>query len=227
MKHLSDPELLLAAEGELAEGWAHLRSCFECRARLAAMERAMGGFAAEQRREAFTPARDGKTWWRWAAAAAALIAVAGLPWMQPRVPGPNARLTPGSTVAVSLDQVCRADDEPRIVPASLAQQVFREYGIRDPKPGAYEVDYLITPALGGADDLANLWPQPYSETAWNAHIKDALEDYLRDQVCAGRMDLAAAQRELSTDWIAAYKRHFRTERPLAMHAQFRKDRPWE
>jgi hypothetical protein len=74
----------------------------------------------------------------------------------------------------------------------------------------YEVDYLITPALGGADDIRNLWPQSYVSTAWNARVKNALEDRLRDLVCRGQLDLGEAQREIATDWIAAYKKYVRS-----------------
>ncbi|HZT37758.1 MAG TPA: hypothetical protein VFA28_07660 [Bryobacteraceae bacterium] len=83
----------------------------------------------------------------------------------------------------------------------------------DADPRAYEVDYLITPALGGADDLGNLWPQSYSATQWNARVKDALEDRLHELVCSGSLDLATAQREIATDWIAAYKKYFHTDQP--------------
>jgi hypothetical protein len=98
------------------------------------------------------------------------------------------------------------------VPADLRQRVFQAYGIANADPGAYEVDYLITPALGGADDIRNLWPQPYVSTVWNARVKDELEDRLRDLVCGGQLDLAEAQRAISTDWIAAYKKYVRTAR---------------
>ena len=30
------------------------------------------------------------------------------------------------------------------------------------QPRNYEVDHLITPALGGTDDIRNLWPEPYA-----------------------------------------------------------------
>jgi hypothetical protein len=92
--------------------------------------------------------------------------------------------------------------------------VFEEYGISGAPPRAYEVDYLITPALGGADDIRNLWPQSYSPAVWNARVKDALEDRLHDLVCDGRLDLATAQRDIASDWIAAYKKYFETDRPL-------------
>ena len=89
------------------------------------------------------------------------------------------------------------------------------------------MDYLITPALGGAEDVRNLWPQPYAGSVWNARVKDALEDYLRTMVCNGRLELATAQEEIAGDWISAYQKYFRTEAPLPPHAQFVKDRAWE
>jgi hypothetical protein len=100
------------------------------------------------------------------------------------------------------------------VPVSLKRKVFELYGVTPPQPDAYEVDYLITPALGGADDIRNLWPQPYVSTVWNARVKDELEDRLRELVCGGQLDLAEAQRDISTDWIAAYKKYFQTDRPV-------------
>jgi hypothetical protein len=57
-------------------------------------------------------------------------------------------------------------------------------------------------------------PQSYAATAWNAYVKDAIEERLRNLVCEGDLDLQTAQRELSQDWIAAYKKYFRTDRPL-------------
>ena len=96
----------------------------------------------------------------------------------------------------------------------LQQKVFEEYGIQGAEPRAYEVDYLITPALGGADDIHNLWPHSYSATVWYAQVKDALEDRLHAMVCEGGLDLIAAQHDISSDWIAAYKKYFNTDEPL-------------
>ena len=78
----------------------------------------------------------------------------------------------------------------------------------------FEVDYLVTPELGGAEDIRNLWPQPYEATLWNAHVKDALEDRLHEMVCSGEIDLATAQHDIATDWISAYKKYFHTDRPF-------------
>ncbi len=131
---------------------------------------------------------------------------------------PNAALTPGATLLVNRPVVCaQANIKNKTVPVGLQRKVFEEYGIAGADPGAYEVDYLVTPALGGADDIHNLWPHSYSATVWNAQVKDALEDRLRDLVCEGNMDLTDAQKEIASNWIIAYKKHFHTDRPLAEH----------
>lgn len=128
---------------------------------------------------------------------------------------PDPSLTPGAIVLVSRGEVCsESDTKNKTVPIALQRRVFGEYGIRTAKPSAYEVDYLITPALGGADDIHNLWPQPNQTTVWNAQVKDALEDHLRKLVCNGQLDLATAQREMATNWIQAYKKYFHTDQPL-------------
>lgn len=128
---------------------------------------------------------------------------------------PDRSLTPGATVLMTRDEVCRAtSSRNKPVPTSLQREVFQKYGMGSARPRAYEVDYLITPALGGADDIHNLWPESYEATVWNARVKDQLEDYLRNRVCAGTLELATAQQELAVNWIDAYKRYFHTDRPL-------------
>ena len=130
---------------------------------------------------------------------------------------PDARLTPGATVLLNRTVVCsRPGDGNKLVPIALQRQVFQEYGISGADPRAYEVDYLVTPALGGADDIHNLWPHSHS-AVWNANVKDALEDRLREMVCEGSLDLTEAQQEIATDWISAYKKYFHTETPLVVH----------
>jgi hypothetical protein len=59
-----------------------------------------------------------------------------------------------------------------------------------------------------------LWPQSFSNTVWNAQVKDALEDHLHQLVCAGNLDLSTAQREIAVNWIEAYKKYFHTDKPL-------------
>jgi len=147
-----------------------------------------------------------------------LVRVMREPSRTPIVSIPNSSLTPGATLLVNRPAVCAQENiKNRVVPVALQRRVFEEYGIAGADPRAYEVDYLITPALGGADDIHNLWPHSYSSTVWSAQVKDALEDRLREMVCEGSIDLAEAQREIAGNWIAAYKKYFHTDRPLAEH----------
>ena len=131
-------------------------------------------------------------------------------------PLPDAQLTPGAVRTVASREVCgsRPDPSKFQIPATLQTKVFQEYGMPNVAPENYEVDYLITPELGGADDIRNLWPEPYADTEWNAHVKDQLENYLRDQVCEGRLNLSTAQRDISVDWVSAYKKYLHSDSPL-------------
>jgi len=249
--HLSDQELLLAADGELSARDAgrvewHLAACWTCRARKQEIEAAIGEFIRLHRLnfDRQLPPPDGRrallkaqlaqmaetqrtvSWLPWLRAAAAFGFVAITCFLSHTWPArpaarmvavtvPNPSLTPGATVLVSRSELCReSNTKNKAVPVALRRRVFDEYGIPAAEPSAYEVDYLITPALGGADDIHNLWPQSYTATVWNAQVKDALEDHLRDLVCDGQLDLATAQREIATNWIEAYKRYFRTDQPL-------------
>jgi hypothetical protein len=265
--HLSDQDLLLAADGELppaqaAQVAAHLSECWACRTRKHEIEGAIFDFVrlhpgnvdpllppaagprALLKAQLAELAAASRPWWignclaprsvlraflTRPAAVAVLVVLAIAAGFYDWVPRSTSRsafrpvpfsfpepsLTPGAVATVSRQQVCdSAPPKNRIVPASMQRKVFEEYGIPSAEPRAYEVDYLITPALGGADDIRNLWPQSYSSAMWNARVKDALEDRLHDLVCGGSLDLAAAQRDISSDWIAAYKKYFHTDKPL-------------
>lgn len=162
---------------------------------------------------------------RWAAAVAvAAVAIAAVSWLLPRDSrGPReparietgalpvAALTPGATVDIDVRDVC--DHTPRpaqeIAPA-VRLAVLRSYGMESVPPDEYELDYLITPQLGGAPDARNLWPQRYGARVWNASVKDQLEDLLPRLVCEGRVDLRTAQQEIAANWVAAYRKYVRT-----------------
>ncbi len=134
---------------------------------------------------------------------------------------PRPELTPGSVRPVRLDAVCgRGVAGAPVVAAQVPRQVFAAYGVDYRRAADYELDFLITPELGGASDVDNLWPQPYRHVVWNAYVKDELERHLRRLVCRGALDLETAQRELAGDWIAAYKRRFDTRRPLRDYDRF-------
>lgn len=127
---------------------------------------------------------------------------------------PNRALTPGITRPVTVEDACGAEDNDPVslIPVSIKQQALRAYGIRDSQKGQYQLDYLIPPGLGGTADIRNLWPEPYTSTVWNAHVKDALENRLRNLVCQGQLDLPEAQHELATNWINAYQKYCHSDR---------------
>ena len=120
---------------------------------------------------------------------------------------PRASLTPGETRPITIGEVCRTRQAEVVaaVPEEMRRRVFAAYGIRGDQNN-FEVDYLITPDLGGSNSLRNLWPQPYG-VSWNARAKDELEQRLHELVCGGQLDLATAQRAIATDWIGAYRRY--------------------
>lgn len=132
---------------------------------------------------------------------------------------PNPSLTPGATQPVTLSAMCSSDHDEvvRYVPARVSEAVFREYGISNAPASEYEVDYLITPGLGGADDIRNLWPEPHNDV-WNSYVKDQLEDRLHTMVCSRHMSLATAQQEIAANWISAYKHYFHTKTPVSKRA---------
>jgi hypothetical protein len=133
---------------------------------------------------------------------------------------PIASLTPGATWNLSTDELCApARHEQRQVSSSLRLDVVRAYGMDRVPADEYELDYLITPELGGAPTAQNLWPQRYASRAWNARVKDQLEQLLPTMVCDGALSLQTAQHDIAVDWIAAYKKYFHTDMPLRLHAE--------
>jgi hypothetical protein len=130
---------------------------------------------------------------------------------------PDPGITPGATREVALADLCSAGEEEvvRSVPSSLRERIFQEYGIGGVPATEFEIDYLITPGLGGSDDVRNLWPEPHSNTVWNSFVKDQLEDRLHHMVCERKISLNEAQREIASNWIEAYKKYFNTQEPRA------------
>jgi hypothetical protein len=125
---------------------------------------------------------------------------------------PDAKLTPGACrTDLTQEQICaiKWGEDHRKVTAGMARQVFRAYGYAklntDPRCPC-EIDHVCSRELGGADVIANLWPQSY-RGLWNAHDKDRLENKLHKLMCAGTLSLQEAQDEIVGDWIASYQRH--------------------
>lgn len=166
---------------------------------------------------------------KWAAAAAVIAVAIGAASLLPkRAPGPTrgagaieagalpvAALTPGATVDIDVRDVCDQTPPPsQEIGAAVRLAVLRSYGMEAVPPDEYELDYLITPQLGGSPDPRNLWPQRYGARVWNAGVKDQLEDLLPRLVCEGRIDLRTAQQDIAADWVSAYRKYFKTAAPL-------------
>lgn len=133
---------------------------------------------------------------------------------------PIRALTPGATARVTADDLCagRGPSREEIAPA-VRLAVLRDYGMEGLADAEYELDYLITPELGGSSDRRNLWPERYGSRVWNARVKDELEQLLPALVCRGTVELTTAQRDIAVDWIAAYKKYFHTDRPVITQAR--------
>lgn len=140
------------------------------------------------------------------AAAAVLLAVPAFAGDLPIRPDPT--LTPGAVLTDDAATICQRgySKTVRHTAGKLKAKIYRAYGL-DKTSGHFEVDHLISLELGGADVAENLWPQSYDTEPWNAHTKDKLEDRLHALVCAGRLSIEQAQREIATDWIAAYGKY--------------------
>lgn len=138
---------------------------------------------------------------------------------------PDAALTPGAimtNVTVEMLSVRGYSNNKvtgvRNVSESTKRKVFvRYYGRVPDRPGDYEIDHLISLEIGGSNEIENLWPEPYSTgLRYNAHVKDALENHLAAMVKNDLKQnghdhatdlLHRLQREIATDWIAAYKKY--------------------
>jgi hypothetical protein len=137
---------------------------------------------------------------------------------------PNHTFTPGKVrLDATVDEVCNTSTKQfRHTTSSMKKQVYALYGVV-PHAGvcmdvghttrkgkevseSCEVDHLISLELGGADDVGNLWPQPYDppNDVPGAHAKDKVENWLHAQVCSGKMDLKSAQDAIAKDWYRIY-----------------------
>ena len=120
---------------------------------------------------------------------------------------PDHACTPGAIFSdATIEDVCVKGYTATVrnVSTKTKKQVFEEYGLAYPQPaGAYEVDHFIPLALGGANDIANLFPEAASPVP-GFHEKDVVEVFLQEEVCSGQATLSAAQKQISTDWLAVY-----------------------
>jgi len=121
---------------------------------------------------------------------------------------PDHECTPGAVFAnLDLNQICTAGYTKTVRNVSLKtrKSVFAEYGISYPQPyGYYEVDHLIPLAIGGSNDIANLFPQP-AKPFPGFREKDIVEIYLQEQVCLHNVSLSVAESRIAENWLEIYR----------------------
>lgn len=136
---------------------------------------------------------------------------------------PDKDITPGLARSdATVEQLCSGTSAKteKPIPSATRRDVFAAYrvsGNRDPQCQSENkkcrVDHLIARKLGGADAAVNLWPQR-TTGEWSTSEKDQLEDCMYLRVCARLAEkgdgaatrlLRVYQRDLVSDWIAAFK----------------------
>ena len=118
---------------------------------------------------------------------------------------PDPICTPGAVVSVTKDQICSRpavhDSRPPVSwTTPVKARLVRIYGaVAGTDLGGYELDHLVPLELGGAGwDVRNLWPEPVP----TPNPKDRVENAAKIAVCAGKLPLDQAQREIARDWKA-------------------------
>lgn len=126
---------------------------------------------------------------------------------QAQGPLPDHECTPGAIFENATKEIICVkgySSTVRNVSVSLKKKVFAQYSIEYPLPfGSYEVDHLIPLSLGGSNDIANLWPKS-AEPFPGFYEKNITGNYLLEQVCAGNISLAIAQKRIANDWFLIY-----------------------
>lgn len=112
---------------------------------------------------------------------------------------PAASLTPGATVTADKAVICKGSPV-RAVSNATKAKVYKAYGIVNTK--GYIVDHLIPLEIGGANVLANLWPQAIAD----GKRKDQLENAVHRLICAGTVAPADIQMSIAQDWQGAYRK---------------------
>jgi hypothetical protein len=117
-----------------------------------------------------------------------------------RAPVPGA-VDPAVTQATVRQTVCRLGYTFTVrPPREWSHEIKARYLAEQHLPGRvqdYELDHLIPLNLGGApQDIRNVWMQRWDE----AKVKDDEELALYYAVCAGRMTLDEARRQILDRW---------------------------
>jgi hypothetical protein len=118
---------------------------------------------------------------------------------------PNDQLTPGDIQTNDLNVICYEYYSKLLVmlPDDVTKQVYARYNITNPGYHEFEIDHWVPLALGGSNNIENLWPQPVTSPGYKE--KDYVHLYLRDQVCNHGMNLEDARKAIIGDWYSLYQ----------------------
>ena len=139
--------------------------------------------------------------------ALALMALMASPAWADSAVVPDPTITPGAVRTTDAGEICsHGTRQLRHWDRRRDDRIMAEYGLPAGAHPDFEIDHLIPLGIGGADDEANLWPEPRRsiESTWTAERKDELEWRMRDLVCSGALDVREAQQMMAEDWTAAY-----------------------
>lgn len=129
---------------------------------------------------------------------------------------PDPIVTPGDAQDITLAEIKKLRSAPaRLpnIPSDVKRKVFLSYGLRVDETN-YQLDHLIPLSLGGSDAAKNLWPHSRKGSFWTVEKKLTLEKRVYRLVCAGRLSLMAARREVASNWPKAYRKYVDTTAPM-------------
>lgn len=123
---------------------------------------------------------------------------------------PSTELTPGAVATTDVSVICEKGYPQRARKVSMAtkNKVYRVHGVdKEQCTKGCKIDHLIPLAIGGSNDIKNLWPHEYG-AEWNVFAKTRLEVKLRKEVCTGKLPIVEAQNCIRADWTRCYLRFF-------------------
>ena len=125
---------------------------------------------------------------------------------------PSPACAPGATDAQAAahpqQTICLRRHASSVIPSErdaerIKLALLDRYQATEPS-ASYVLDQLVAiEDAGSPTDRRNMWPQPIAQ----AKQKDAIEDYLHREICAGKVTVQQAARVLEGDWLAADTEH--------------------
>ncbi len=119
-------------------------------------------------------------------------------WVKRGLPDPA--LSPGEHTGRGLRSFTKANTQ--VIPAKVQRTVLKAYGIRSDDK-RFVVCYVIPPTLGGTSAVKNLFPT----TPWFSNLKSRLDLHLVEMVKGGKLSVAKARQEETTNWVKAVHRY--------------------